>query len=1499
MATTLIDAGNYSVTGTTLTLRHSLQNATGCTITRKGICYREAPNNDTGFYPNDWPTPSTDPSVSITGSWSGNGDYTFTITGLTPNMHYRCRAYVYISSGTPTGELLSDSILLISTSSLCVPTVTTSFNTSTSTSVSVIGNITSTGGASATERGICWKVNSSGDPTTANSKVVDYGTFGTGAFTKNVTGLSSNTTYQFRAYAINAAGTGYGSTITITTAGTAPTVTTDSIVAGSISVDAFGSITNTGGVNATEEGFCWKTNTAGDPTTADSKDAFYGGWGTGPFSKTLTGLTQNTTYKFRAYAINTLGTGYGATIIATTTSDYPKVTTGSTGARTSTSFEINGTVNTIGDSNIKRRGFCYKVYDGTDPVLGQAGVLDNGTDGSWSAEPQTIPTTTISSLSPFTNYSIRAYGTNTNNKTGYGATLTVKTLAALPTLTISLPTGITETTCTANGAITNIGGELCSQRGFCWVASTTEIPDQFDSIITQTAGSYNTGSFSIPITGLLSGTHYRMRAFAVNSSGINYSSVIDFNTAVPEIPPIVETGNLTADVHSIGANGNITSLGTQNATGGTITYSGNYVIHTFTGDGNFVAPANMTVEYLIVGGGGAGGIFGGGGGGGFLTGTTGVSAGSHAVIVGAGGPHPLTDTTTLPSSGNGGNSSFNGIIAYGGGGGGNSDTNGQIYVNGANGGSGGGGGANLYPDHTADYGGSGVAGQGNKGGDTTGDHGSPSGGGGGAGAPGNLGGGTDALQMKGGDGLSSSISGTAKWYSGGGGGGSYDYNQVWYSTRPGYGAGGKGGGGRGGIYYQSILTCVGGTANTGGGGGGGAASFSPLILGSDGGSGIVIIRYLNLECKINRRGFLYRIHGSASPETDIGTDGLWDTVPQPFSGTITGLAAYTEYDIRAYARNTLGFTGYGAVRTIRTLAGLSPTVVTYDATSITNTQFMAVGNITSIGDTNATTRGFCYIVDSTAVPTISDLIVSETGTFGTGTYSLAIPIFAEKYRVRAYAINAGGISYGNTVDILNIPRLTEITTNSLEDTHRSIKAYGQITRTYPQGGVPFCPAISRRGFCYITSNSGTPTISDNVVYENGEFYEEQYNLTIPNLIEEVTYRVRAYAIRGSYEPYYGETISITLSPYIVVDTKSITNIQMRSFEATGEITSCYGTATKRGFCITTENRDPTINDRTFYNDGSFTVGEYTLQLTSLEKGTPYKVRAFAQNNVRTYYGDTLSTSTLPQYLAEMETYLSTNIEDTSFLANGAIINTGGDNCTERGFVYMEGDSGEPTLSNKAVKENGSFVAEDYSLPITSLRYFTKYRVRAYSINEAGISYGNTVTVETYYSIPVVDTIDTTSVDDYTIIATGSLVDLGGIDSTSVGFVYLIGTSGIPTLENCTGYIENHGSFGLGEFTDEITGLLSGQEYRIRSFAINDAGIGYGDTIDVTTRGCAFFTFTAPPGVIIRVKNTTIIGSHAEGGAKFYTLYDDGNINGGCNEGWIWKLPYIPNIIIQL
>ncbi len=76
-----------------------------------------------------------------------------------------------------------------------------------------------------------------------------------------------------------------------------------------------GSITSDGGGAISARGVCWSTSP--NPTVALSTKTV-DGTGTGSFSSTVSGLTSSTTYFLRAYATNSIGTGYGNELTITT-----------------------------------------------------------------------------------------------------------------------------------------------------------------------------------------------------------------------------------------------------------------------------------------------------------------------------------------------------------------------------------------------------------------------------------------------------------------------------------------------------------------------------------------------------------------------------------------------------------------------------------------------------------------------------------------------------------------------------------------------------------------------------------------------------------------------------------------------------------------------------------------------------------------------------------------------------------------------------------------------------------------------------------------------------------------------------------------------------------------------------------------------------------------------------------------------------------------------------
>jgi hypothetical protein len=95
---------------------------------------------------------------------------------------------------------------------VCPPTVQTNAATSiTTTGATLNGNVISDGGAAVTARGFMYG-------TSANNllQTVQSGS-GTGSFTASLTGLTSSTTYYYKAYATNSEGTAYGEVLSFTT----------------------------------------------------------------------------------------------------------------------------------------------------------------------------------------------------------------------------------------------------------------------------------------------------------------------------------------------------------------------------------------------------------------------------------------------------------------------------------------------------------------------------------------------------------------------------------------------------------------------------------------------------------------------------------------------------------------------------------------------------------------------------------------------------------------------------------------------------------------------------------------------------------------------------------------------------------------------------------------------------------------------------------------------------------------------------------------------------------------------------------------------------------------------------------------------------------------------------------------------------------------------------------------------------------------------------------
>ena len=282
------------VTATSAVISGALLNNGGEPITALGVCYGVNQS------------PTLEDATVINAELDGL-KFSVLLNDLQKGTTYYVRAYATNSHGTVYSEELYFN------SEMTIPAVTTTPAIDISyTSATVGGNVTENGGASVTERGVCYSI--SANPTTSNTKITSGS--GLGEFTCNLSDLQDGMTYYARAYAINEKGIAYGDEVRFTTkTKTIATVaTTPATNVSYTSATVGGNVTEDGGAEVTERGVVYATTQ--NPTTAGTKVTK--GSGLGQFTCNLTDLQDNTTYYARAYAINEKGVAYGEEVSFTT-----------------------------------------------------------------------------------------------------------------------------------------------------------------------------------------------------------------------------------------------------------------------------------------------------------------------------------------------------------------------------------------------------------------------------------------------------------------------------------------------------------------------------------------------------------------------------------------------------------------------------------------------------------------------------------------------------------------------------------------------------------------------------------------------------------------------------------------------------------------------------------------------------------------------------------------------------------------------------------------------------------------------------------------------------------------------------------------------------------------------------------------------------------------------------------------------------------------------------
>ncbi|MDO8557494.1 MAG: LamG domain-containing protein [Candidatus Jorgensenbacteria bacterium] len=482
------------------------------------------------------------------------------------------------------------------------PTVTTQAASSVgSTTATGNGNITATNGANATTRGFKY-----GLTETDTWSISEDGSFGTGAFTGSLTGLSPGTTYYSRAFAMkgtpwslstasydsvnyaitNAKDNKFG--VSFKPDGTSMYITsydaTYHIVGQytlstpwDVSTASYNSSYSVAGQSYFTAGVFFK----GDGTKMYVTD--YGAQKVFQYSLSSAWDVTSATYDTKF-----MSTASGSPINAYFKSDGTKMYVSPYDTKIVTQYSLSTPwdVSTASydsksfsvGSQLSRSDAVFFNSDGTKMFSAGYGVAnsyqytlstpwDVSTASYDSVSFANSPSVTLTSSyfkpdgtsmylldigqGKVYQYSITSFG--------YGSYVSFATITASPVVTTQAASSVSSTTATANGNITDIGGSSPTTRGFKYGLTET------DTWTVSESGTYDTGAYTGSLTGLSPGTTYYVRSFATNAQGTAYGSYVSF--ATPAVAPTITTSGITnIGVSSSTLNGNITATGGANAT---------------------------------------------------------------------------------------------------------------------------------------------------------------------------------------------------------------------------------------------------------------------------------------------------------------------------------------------------------------------------------------------------------------------------------------------------------------------------------------------------------------------------------------------------------------------------------------------------------------------------------------------------------------------------------------------------------------------------------------------------------------------------------------------------------------------------------------------------------------------------------------------------------------------------------------------------------------------
>lgn len=197
-------------------------------------------------------------------------------------------------------------------------------------------------------------------------------------------------------------------------------------------------------------------------------------------------------------------------------------------------------------------------------------------------------------------------------------------------------------------------------------------------------------------------------------------------------------------------------------------------------------------------------------------------------------------------------------------------------------------------------------------------------------------------------------------------------------------------------------------------------------------------------------------------------------------------------------------------------------------------------------------------------------------------------------------------------------------------------------------------------------------------------------------------------------------------------------------------------------------------------------------------------------------------------LPTLITDIPSSVTPTTVMCGGEIKTEGNLQVTAKGLCWDTAPNPTVALTTKSI--NG-FGIGSFSFGVSKLKPLTTYYIRAYATNAKGTAYGNEVSFTTLKEpLPTVTTTPISEITSTTAKSGGNITDDSGLALLERGVCWSESPNPTATLPTR----KPDAKATIGEFTSEITNLQTGKKYYARAYAINNAGITYGEE----------FTFTA-------------------------------------------------------